>query len=54
MAAMPRAALTERDDQPTSERIIVLKGAGWGDYQRLLEIRGEKAAPRLRLQQSTP
>jgi Uma2 family endonuclease len=30
-----------------SDQIVVLTGAGWADYQRLLEIRGERAVPRL-------
>lgn len=29
------------------DRIIVLEGATWADYERLLEIRGERSAPRM-------
>jgi Uma2 family endonuclease len=37
---------------PTSERlpadgIVVLRGASWADYQRLLAIRGERSVPRI-------
>lgn len=39
--------LAERDDNPVEDQIVVLHGATWADYQRLLEIRGEKAVPRL-------
>lgn len=28
------------------DRVVVLENATWADYQRLLEIRGEKSAPR--------
>jgi Uma2 family endonuclease len=30
-----------------SDDIIVLRGATWADYQRLLELRGERAVPRM-------
>jgi Uma2 family endonuclease len=39
--------LAERDDNSVEDQIVVLHGATWADYQRLLEIRGEKAVPRL-------
>lgn len=30
------------------DHIVVLRGATWADYQRLLEIRGDRSAPRIR------
>ncbi len=38
--------LSLRDDRPRDDHIVVLRGAGWADYQRLLEVRGERSAPR--------
>lgn len=35
------------DSAPHHDHIVVLEGATWADYQRLLEIRGERAGPRL-------
>lgn len=32
---------------PEPDRIIVLRGATWADYQRLMEIRGDAAVPRI-------
>jgi Uma2 family endonuclease len=39
--------LKERDDRPREDHIVVLSGATWADYQRLLEVRGDKSAPRI-------
>ena len=45
---MPAPALApDRDDSPREDHIVVLRGVTWGDYQRLLEIRGDHAAPRI-------
>ena len=38
--------LKNHDDTPTDDRIVVLRGLSWGDYRRMLEVRGEKPAPR--------
>lgn len=46
-AAMLPARLTEHDDTPSDDKIIVLHGASWADYQRLLEMRGDRSAPRI-------
>jgi Uma2 family endonuclease len=40
-------ALTERDDRLTVDDIVLLRDATWADYQRLLELRGERSVPRL-------
>lgn len=32
---------------PVVDQIIVLRDVSWGDYQRLLEIRGDRSVPRL-------
>ena len=41
------AALREHDDTPTGDQIVVLHNVTWEDYERLLEIRGDKSAPRI-------
>lgn len=38
--------LRDHDDTPTEDRIVVLRGLSWKDYQRLLEVRGESSVPR--------
>jgi Uma2 family endonuclease len=40
-------ALAERDDRPVDDHIVLLSGATWADYQRLLELRGDRSAPRI-------
>jgi Uma2 family endonuclease len=35
------------DDEADHDNIVELRDATWADYERLLEIRGEKAVPRL-------
>ncbi len=45
---MSRAALLhEHDDMSDGDQIIVLHDVTWDDYERLLEIRGDKSAPRI-------
>lgn len=39
--------LRERDDTPREDHFVLLRGASWADYERLLGIRGESAVPRL-------
>ena len=39
--------LAEHDDTPVADNIVVIYGATWADYQRLLELRGEASVPRL-------
>lgn len=39
-------SLTEHDDRPTEDRIVLLRDATWADYQRHLEMRGDHSAPR--------
>ncbi|MEO7033934.1 MAG: Uma2 family endonuclease [Polyangiaceae bacterium] len=39
--------LKDHDDTPREDRIVVLRGMSWSDYQRLLEVRGEASVPRL-------
>jgi Uma2 family endonuclease len=39
--------LTEHDDRPVEDKIVVLHQATWADYQRLLELRGDHSAPRI-------
>jgi Uma2 family endonuclease len=45
---MSRAlALREHDDLPNGDQIIVFHDVTWEDYERVLEIRGDKSAPRI-------
>jgi Uma2 family endonuclease len=44
---MPKDGFLEHDDRSVEDQIVVLAGASWADYQRLLEIRGERSVPRL-------
>jgi Uma2 family endonuclease len=45
---MSRAALLrEHDAAPDGDQIIVFHDVTWEDYERLLEIRGDKSAPRI-------
>lgn len=39
--------LADHDDTPVDDKIVVLRGTTWADYQRLLELRGEAPVPRL-------
>jgi Uma2 family endonuclease len=46
--AVPAAQLpTRRDDRPTEDRIVVLHGATWSDWRRLIEVRSDAAGPRM-------
>jgi Uma2 family endonuclease len=42
-----RATPTTRDDRPREDHFVRLRNATWADYQRLLEIRGDRSAPRI-------
>jgi Uma2 family endonuclease len=39
--------LVERDDSPVEDHVVFLRGATWADYERILEIRGDRSAPRI-------
>lgn len=34
------------DDTPVEDKIVVLRGLSWSDYQRMLEVRGDASVPR--------
>ena len=38
---------SRRDDSAVDDHIVVLRNATWSDYQRLLELRGERSVPRI-------
>jgi Uma2 family endonuclease len=38
--------LRNHDDTPVEDKIVVLRGLSWSDYQRMLELRGERPVPR--------
>lgn len=39
--------LKQHDDTPIEDKIIVLRGMSWADYERIQEARGESSVPRL-------
>ncbi|MEI9941255.1 MAG: Uma2 family endonuclease [Pseudomonadota bacterium] len=39
--------LRNHDETPVGDKIVVLRGLSWSDYQRMLEVRGEARMPRL-------
>ncbi|HYQ17671.1 MAG TPA: Uma2 family endonuclease [Polyangiaceae bacterium] len=39
--------LRNHDDTPVDDKIVVLNGLRWSDYQRMLEARGDQPLPRL-------
>ena len=39
--------LLNHDETPVDDQIVVLRNATWADYQRHLELRGERSAPRI-------
>jgi Uma2 family endonuclease len=38
--------LRNHDDTPVEDKIVVLRGLSWSDYQRQLELRGDRSVPR--------
>ncbi|HKY37515.1 MAG TPA: Uma2 family endonuclease [Polyangiaceae bacterium] len=38
--------LSDHDDTPLEDKIVVLRGLNWHDYQRMLEARGDAGVPR--------
>lgn len=47
MLALDLTSHRDRDERPAGDGIVLLEGASWGDFQRLLEIRGDRPVPRL-------
>lgn len=47
MMGYARAQLATRDDRPTEDHFVHLEPATWEDYERLLEVRGERSVPRI-------
>lgn len=41
------AALTDYEERPREDHYVHLHEATWADYQRLLELRGDRSAPRI-------
>jgi Uma2 family endonuclease len=39
--------LAKHDDRPVDDHIVLLRNATWSDYQRMLELRGERPVPRV-------
>jgi Uma2 family endonuclease len=40
------ARLHEHDDTPVDDRVVVLRGMKWADYERMLQARGDAPVPR--------
>ena len=38
--------VTRESEEADDDQVVVIPGATWADYQRMLEIRGEKSSPR--------
>lgn len=39
--------MRQRDDAPTGDQFVHLRDVSWEDYERLLEMRGDRSAPRI-------
>jgi len=39
--------LERRDDRPTEDHVVTLSDVSWEDYERMLEVRGDRSAPRM-------
>lgn len=46
MHPMLARRLQDHDDTPIEDKIVVLRGLSWSDYQRMLEVRGDASVPR--------
>jgi len=44
---MPAVPATTRDERGAEDDVVLLRDATWADYQRLLELRGDRSVPRL-------
>jgi Uma2 family endonuclease len=41
------AIAPDRDDRPHEDHFVILDGVTWSDYQRILEVRGDRSVPRV-------
>lgn len=41
------AQVKESEEKPQEDQLVRLRGVSWADYQRLLEIRGDRSVPRI-------
>lgn len=39
--------LSDHDDTPHDDHIVVVRGARWQDYRRQIELRGDRSVPRI-------
>ena len=42
-----RAELLDRENLPQQDQFVHLHGVSWADYERVVEMRGDKSAPRI-------
>lgn len=47
MLAQDLTSRFDHDESQSGDRIVLLDGATWGDFQRILEIRGDRPVPRM-------
>ncbi len=47
LAVMLAPCLRQDDERPIDDGLVVLRGASWADFQRLLEIRDDVSVPRI-------
>lgn len=47
------APLLQHDDRPQEDHFVHLSGVTWADYERLLEIRGDRSSPRITFLEGT-
>jgi len=47
------AELKTRDPRPKEDHVVHLEGVTWSDYERFLELRGGKSAPRMTYHKGT-
>lgn len=45
--------IAEHEGRPAEDAIVLLPNATWADYQRQLEMRGDKSAPRIAFLEGT-
>jgi Uma2 family endonuclease len=47
VAAMLAERLRAQEEAPRGDQVVVIENATWSDYQRFLELRGDRSSPRV-------
>lgn len=45
--SLPAALSHEHDDEPREDKIVVLRGFEWSDWERMIAVRGDRSVPKL-------